>query len=60
MGDPARNVLLKSVIDTVEKDGLLKRTQKSGAALIDGFKDLQVSEADTKNSRRRVSKVLSL
>lgn len=43
MGDPARTVLLKTVIDTIEKDNLIEKTVESGKTLLDGLKTLQVS-----------------
>lgn len=41
MGDPSRNALLKTVIDTVENDNLLARTVSAGNILKAGLVDLQ-------------------
>lgn len=42
MGDPARNALLESVLDTVENDRLIERTQSAGKVLMDGLVQMQV------------------
>ena len=42
MGDPARNAMLKAVIDTIEKDGLLEKVRDTGAHFLNGLKTLQV------------------
>ena len=42
MGDPARNALLESVLDTVENDRLIERTQSAGKVLMDGLVEMQV------------------
>ena len=41
VGDPARLNLLESVVETIEKDDLLKRTRDSGETLMSGLKELQ-------------------
>jgi len=45
MGDPARNALLETVLDTIEKDNLLERTRSAGDVLQKGLVSLQVSLA---------------
>lgn len=42
MGDPARNALLESVLDTIENDRLIERTQSAGKVLMDGLVEMQV------------------
>lgn len=42
MGDPARNALLESVLDTVENDKLIERTQSAGRVLMNGLVEAQV------------------
>ena len=42
MGDPARVALLKTVVDVIEEDHLLQKTQEAGAVLVDGLKRLEV------------------
>lgn len=41
MGDPARNALLESVLDTVENDKLIERTQSAGRVLMNGLVEAQ-------------------
>jgi len=47
MGDPARLVLLKAVIDTIEKENLLERSKQAGDALIGGLRGLEQKYPDT-------------
>ena len=42
MGDPARNAMLETVIDTIEHDKLLERTQSAGKVLMNGLVNLEV------------------
>ena len=42
LGDPARLAMLEAVINTIERDNLLDRTQKAGQALIKGIYKLAV------------------
>lgn len=42
IGDPVRAAMLETVINVVESDGLLQRTQKSGAAILQNLYELQV------------------
>jgi len=42
MGDPARNAMLKAVIDTIEEDGLLEKVRNTGTYLVNGLQTLQV------------------
>jgi len=41
VGDPARLNMLETVVETVEKDDLLKRTREAGTTLLQGLKQLQ-------------------
>ncbi|XP_057306477.1 4-aminobutyrate aminotransferase, mitochondrial-like [Hydractinia symbiolongicarpus] len=41
IGDPVRAAMLETVINVVESDGLLQRTQKSGAAILQNLYELQ-------------------
>jgi len=41
LGDPARLHMLETVVDVVENDALLERTQRAGTVLLSGLKDLQ-------------------
>ena len=42
VGDPVRIGMLETVINVVEENNLLERTQKSGKAILNDMKELQV------------------
>ena len=42
MGDPARNAMLETVLDTIDNDKLLERTQSAGKVLMNGLVNLEV------------------
>jgi len=42
MGDPARNAMLKAIIDTIEENGLLEKVRNTGKYFVNGLKTLQV------------------
>ena len=44
MGDPARNAMLKAIIETIEKDNLLEKVRDNGKYFLAGLNDLQVSK----------------
>lgn len=41
MGDPARNAMLKAIIETIEKDNLLEKVRDNGKYFLAGLNDLQ-------------------
>jgi len=60
MGDPARNALLKTVIDTIENDSLLERTQSAGTILKNGLTDLQEKYPDVIGDARGLGTFLAV
>lgn len=54
MGDPARVALLKAVVEVIESDKLLERTQRSGAALMEGLLELQTRYPESVEDARGV------
>jgi len=60
MGDPARNALLESVLDTVENDRLIERTQSAGRVLMDGLVEMQNKYPDLIRDARGLGTFLAI
>ena len=54
MGDPARLVLLKAVLDVIERDNLLERTTRAGHKLFQGLNALENKYPDVVQNVRGV------
>ena len=43
MGEPSKVQILQKILEVIKRDNLLKNVNETGAVLMNGLKDLQVS-----------------
>ncbi|XP_047123868.1 4-aminobutyrate aminotransferase, mitochondrial-like isoform X1 [Hydra vulgaris] len=60
MGDQARIILLKTVLDVIEKDKLLNKVQRSGDVLLNGLKKLELKYPESIQDCRGQGTFISL
>ncbi|XP_066916482.1 4-aminobutyrate aminotransferase, mitochondrial-like [Clytia hemisphaerica] len=60
MGDPARNALLETVLDTIDEDKLLERTQSAGNVLMNGLSMLENKYPDLIHDTRGLGTFLAV
>lgn len=46
LGDPARLIVLESVLREIQRHRLLELVQQTGTVLLDGLKELEVSQVE--------------